>query len=122
MVEHDHEISAVFGLQGGDLLEVDIDLADELFEDVDLLLVLAHLLLDIARVLGLLEHGGAYGSELLDLLVVLRVEHLRLCMELLPLSLGLGAVSLGIDCLVLVVRFHRVALLILVLVDHAEHA
>ena len=126
-IKHHEEIRAVLPLECGHLLKADVDLLDEALEDIELLLVLSHLLfkflvnlLAYLRVLDLLEHRRAYGPELLYLLVVLCVQLVRTRLQVPPLLLGLRAVSLRIHCLMLMIGL--LGILILIFVEHAENA
>ena len=130
-VKHHEEIRAVLPLERGHLLEADVDLLDEALEDVELLLVLAHLLLKFLvnppgdlRVLDLLEHRGAYGPQFLNLLVVLCVQLVRPRLQLPPLLLGLRAISLRVHRLVLMIGLFGslIPILSIVFIEHAEDA
>ena len=130
-IKHYEEIRAVLPLERGHLLEADVDLLDEALEDVELLLVLAHLLLKFLvnppgdlRVLDLLEHRGAYGPQFLNLLVVLCVQLVRPRLQLPPLLLGLRAISLRVHRLVLMIGLFGslIPILSIVFIEHAEDA
>lgn len=129
-IEHYEEIRAVLPLECGHLLEAYVDLLDEALENVELLLVLAHLLLKFLVnlpgdlvVLDLLEHRGAYGPQLLDLLVVLGVQLVCPRLQLPPLLLGLRAVSLRVHRLMLMIGLLGSLIpIIVVFIEHAEDA
>jgi hypothetical protein len=130
-IKHHEEIRAVLPLERGHLLEADVDLLDKALENVELLLVLAHLLLKFLvnlpgdlRVLDLLEHRGAYGPQLLDLLVVLRVQLVCPRLQLPPLLLGLRAISLRVHRLMLMIGLlgSLIPIIVIVFIEHAEDA
>ncbi len=68
----------------------------------------------------LLEHAAAQITQFFYLFIILRIKCLRPALQLLPLILSLLAVSLGIDCLVVVIGLHF--LFVIVVPHHAEDA